>query len=122
MSRLSLSRPCCFCALVGMRSERVEGLRLSAAIPGVARSSSRISAAAPATRSRALPARAAGSARRSTISGSATIVAGLLPNTPDNLVTWLKTPQRVVPGNAMPNMELNEHDAHDVAAYLYTLR
>lgn len=54
--------------------------------------------------------------------GERTIVAGLLPNTPDNLVTWLKAPQRVVPGNAMPNMGLNEHDAHDVAAYLYTLR
>jgi cytochrome c2 len=51
-----------------------------------------------------------------------TIVAGVLPNTPDNMVTWLETPQRVVPGNAMPDMELNEHDARDIAAYLYTLR
>jgi cytochrome c2 len=54
--------------------------------------------------------------------GERTIVAGLLPNTPDNLMTWLKTPQSVVPGNAMPNMGLNDHDARDVAAYLYTLR
>jgi len=38
------------------------------------------------------------------------------------LMTWLKVPQSVVPGNAMPNMELNDHDARDVAAYLYTLR
>jgi cytochrome c2 len=54
--------------------------------------------------------------------GDRTIIAGVLPNTPDNLITWLMTPQSVVPGNAMPNMELNNHDARDVAAYLYTLR
>lgn len=54
--------------------------------------------------------------------GVRTIIAGLLPNTPDNLVHWLRAPQSVVPGNAMPNMELDDHDARDVAAYLYTLR
>jgi cytochrome c2 len=54
--------------------------------------------------------------------GERTIVAGLLPNTPDNLMRWLETPQSVVPGNAMPNMGLSDHDARDVAAYLYTLR
>lgn len=51
-----------------------------------------------------------------------TIVAGKLPNTPDNMVTWLRAPQSVVPGNAMPDLELDAHDAHDIAAYLYTLR
>jgi cytochrome c2 len=54
--------------------------------------------------------------------GGQTIVAGLLPNTPDNLVTWIRTPQSVVPGNAMPNLELSDHEARDIAAYLYTLR
>jgi cytochrome c2 len=54
--------------------------------------------------------------------GERTIIAGMLPNTPDNMVTWLRTPQSVVPGNAMPNMEIDKHDARDVAAYLYTLR
>jgi cytochrome c1 len=54
--------------------------------------------------------------------GERTIIAGLLPNTPENLETWLKNPQAIVPGNAMPNMELNDNDAKDVAAYLYTLR
>lgn len=54
--------------------------------------------------------------------GSRTIVAGLLANTPDNMIAWLKSPQSIVPGNAMPNMELNDHDARDVAAYLYSLR
>ncbi len=51
-----------------------------------------------------------------------TIIAGFLPNTSDNMVRWLRTPQSVLPGNAMPNMEIDDHDARDVAAYLYTLR
>jgi cytochrome c2 len=54
--------------------------------------------------------------------GERTIVAGVLSNTPDNMIRWLEDPQRIVPGNAMPNMELNDHEARDVAAYLYTLR
>jgi cytochrome c1 len=51
-----------------------------------------------------------------------TIIAGLLPNTPDNLVHWIRHPQSVVPGNAMPDTGLSEEQARDVAAYLYTLR
>jgi cytochrome c2 len=51
-----------------------------------------------------------------------TVIAGMLPNTPRNMIAWLKAPQSVVPGNVMPNMELDDHDARDIAAYLYTLR
>ena len=54
--------------------------------------------------------------------GSRTVIAGVLPNTPDKLVAWLKAPQSIVPGNAMPDMGLNDHDARDIAAYLYRLR
>lgn len=50
------------------------------------------------------------------------IIAGVLPNTPPNLVRWLKSPQSVVPGNAMPDMGLSDQQARDVAAYLYTMR
>jgi cytochrome c len=49
-------------------------------------------------------------------------IAGMLPNTPDNLVTWIRTPQAVVPGNAMPNMGVSERDARNIAAYLSTLK
>ncbi|MBV8451299.1 MAG: c-type cytochrome [Deltaproteobacteria bacterium] len=49
-------------------------------------------------------------------------IAGLLPNTPENLVAWVEAPQRVVPGNIMPDMGISRHDAEDIAAYLYTLR
>jgi cytochrome c1 len=54
--------------------------------------------------------------------GQQAMIAGMLPNTPDNLATWIKTPQSVTPGNAMPNTELSDHDARDIAAYLDTLR
>ena len=51
-----------------------------------------------------------------------TVIAGLLPNTPANMIRWLQQPQSVVPGNAMPNMGMSDRDARDLAAYLATLR
>ncbi|HEY5411903.1 MAG TPA: c-type cytochrome [Caulobacteraceae bacterium] len=50
------------------------------------------------------------------------MIAGVIPNTPGGLITWLRTPQAVVPGNAMPDMGLSEQQARDVAAYLDTLQ
>ena len=38
------------------------------------------------------------------------------------MALWIRSPQSVRPGDAMPNMELKEHDARDIAAYLDTLR
>ena len=54
--------------------------------------------------------------------GTRTIVAGILPNTQANLVDWVRAPQSIEPGNVMPDMELSEHDARDIVAYLSTLR
>jgi len=51
-----------------------------------------------------------------------TVVAGVLANTPQELARWLKSPQAVVPGNAMPDMALSDQEARDVAAFLQTLR
>lgn len=50
-----------------------------------------------------------------------TFIAGVLPNTPENMIAWIKTPQAIVPGNAMPDMGLDDAAARDIAAYLYTL-
>lgn len=50
-----------------------------------------------------------------------TMIAGELPNTPANLVRWIKDPPSVEPGTAMPKLGLSERDARDAAAYLYTL-
>ncbi len=54
--------------------------------------------------------------------GSRAQLAGRLPNTPDNLILWVRQPQRIVPGTAMPDLGVGERDARDIAAYLYTLR
>jgi cytochrome c2 len=49
-------------------------------------------------------------------------IAGLLRNTPDNLALWIRDPQGIVPGNAMPNMGIDAQNARDIASYLVTLR
>ncbi len=51
-----------------------------------------------------------------------TMIAGELPNTPDNLVKWLKSPQSIEAGTAMPTLGLSDQEAKDAAAYLYTLK
>ncbi|HEY3053574.1 MAG TPA: cytochrome c [Thermoanaerobaculia bacterium] len=49
-------------------------------------------------------------------------IAGHIPNVPQNMVQWLRVPQQMKPGTAMPNLNVTERDARDMAAYLYTLR
>lgn len=51
-----------------------------------------------------------------------TYLAGHLPNTPENLVRWLKDPPAIEPHTAMPALGLDDREARNVAAYLYTLR
>jgi cytochrome c len=47
-------------------------------------------------------------------------IAGRLPNTAPNLIAWIRDPQRVDPGNIMPDLGVSDHDARDIAAYLYS--
>ncbi len=54
--------------------------------------------------------------------GRRTYIAGEVPNTPENLVKWLRDPKSIEAGTAMPTLGLSEQQARDVAAYLYTLR
>jgi cytochrome c len=49
-------------------------------------------------------------------------IGGRIPNTPPNLVNWIRSPQTVDPRTAMPTLGLGDHEARNVAAYLYTLR
>jgi cytochrome c oxidase subunit II len=51
-----------------------------------------------------------------------TLGAGLMPNTADNLVAWLRDPPRLKPGVKMPNLGLSEADARTLAAYLLALK
>ena len=54
--------------------------------------------------------------------GDRAVLAGQLPNTPENLMRWIRDPQGIVPGTAMPDLGVTERDGRDLAAYLYTLR
>jgi cytochrome c2 len=49
------------------------------------------------------------------------LLAGIFPNTPGNLVSWLLDPPALVPATGMPAIGLSEPEARDVAAYLFTL-
>ena len=48
-------------------------------------------------------------------------IAGVLANTPDNMVRWLRDPKRIDSQTAMPAMNVSERDARDMAAFLATL-
>ena len=48
------------------------------------------------------------------------IIAGKLGNTPNNMQTWIRDPQHVTPGTAMPDLQVGERDARDITAFLYT--
>jgi cytochrome c oxidase subunit 2 len=50
--------------------------------------------------------------------GRATIAAGLLHNTPENLDRWLADPQEVKPGANMPKVPLSASDRAALVAYL----
>lgn len=49
-------------------------------------------------------------------------IAGVLPNSPENLVRWIQDPQGVNPRTAMPDLEVTEEEARDIAAFLYSIR
>lgn len=55
----------------------------------------------------------AGFANRETIAGSIT-------NTPEQLARWIRDPRSVHPLTTMPNMQVGQRDARDIAAYLAT--
>lgn len=48
-------------------------------------------------------------------------VGGSQSNTPENLVAFLRNPQALSPGSAMPALGLSEAEARDAATYLYTI-
>jgi mono/diheme cytochrome c family protein len=48
-------------------------------------------------------------------------IGGELPNTPETLVHWIMDAPALIPATAMPNLNVDERDARDIAAYLYTL-
>ncbi|RYF51953.1 MAG: cytochrome C [Cytophagaceae bacterium] len=47
------------------------------------------------------------------------VLAGSMPNTPENLILWLLDPQSLNPKTLMPNLNVSLKEAEDMAAYLY---
>ncbi len=56
------------------------------------------------------------------VAGRQTLAGGVLDNSPDAMATWLRDPQKVKPGNHMPNFRLGEGDVRSLTAYMETLR
>jgi len=50
------------------------------------------------------------------------IGAGVVSNTPENLMTWVFDPQILKPGCRMPSMKLDEQGVKDIVQYLLTLK
>lgn len=49
-------------------------------------------------------------------------IAGVLPNSPANIMLWIQDPQGVNPRTAMPDLGVTEEEARDIAAFLYSIR
>ncbi len=49
-------------------------------------------------------------------------LAGILPNTQENLIAWLRSPSTIDPKTAMPDLYVSERDARDISAFLGALR
>jgi cytochrome c len=54
--------------------------------------------------------------------GARAYIAGVLPNTPENMIRWIMDPPSVDEKTAMPNLHVRAEQARDIAAYLYTLQ
>lgn len=49
-------------------------------------------------------------------------LAGRLPNTPENMLRWIREPKSVSPATLMPDLDVTDAHARDIAAYLATLK
>ena len=54
--------------------------------------------------------------------GTRGYIAGVLPNTPENMVRWIMDPRGVDSLTAMPTLGVSDSLARDMAEYLYRLR
>ncbi len=47
-------------------------------------------------------------------------LAGTLPNSPENMVRWIREPKSISPDTLMPDLSVSDEHARDIAAYLLT--
>lgn len=50
------------------------------------------------------------------------LIAGRLPNQPGVLMQFVRDAPALVPGTAMPAIQMSDQEARDVTAYLFTLQ
>jgi cytochrome c551/c552 len=48
-------------------------------------------------------------------------IGGVIENTPENLIRWIEHAPAVDPKTAMPDLQIPDRPARDIASYLYTL-
>jgi cytochrome c len=49
-------------------------------------------------------------------------LAGVLPNSPQNMASWIRAPRQHKPGTTMPDLRVTAAQADDMVAYLQALR
>ena len=54
--------------------------------------------------------------------GRRAYLGGMLPNTPANMVAWIRHPRKYDPRTAMPDLGVSEDEARDMAAYFHASR
>jgi mono/diheme cytochrome c family protein len=54
--------------------------------------------------------------------GDRKFLGGRLPNSPENMVKWIRHPREISPQSLMPDLGVTEEHARDMAAYLLTLK
>ncbi|HEX8189498.1 MAG TPA: c-type cytochrome [Pyrinomonadaceae bacterium] len=53
---------------------------------------------------------------------SRSYVGGVLTNSPENMMRWIRDPRAVDNLTAMPTLGVTDRDARDITSYLYTLK
>jgi cytochrome c oxidase subunit 2 len=56
------------------------------------------------------------------VGSRSTIASGTLPNTTEDLATWLRNPPEVKPGSLMPNLSLSDEQIQRLTVYLQSLQ
>jgi cytochrome c len=54
--------------------------------------------------------------------GRRAYLGGMLPNTPANMIAWIRNPRKFDPRTAMPDLGVSENEARDMAAYFHASR
>ena len=54
--------------------------------------------------------------------GRRALIAGRIPNTPTTLAQFVRDAPSLAPSTAMPELPIDEQEARDIAAFLYSLR